>query len=281
VDASATHVGATLQQQERGEAACRPLGFFSKKLDPAQQKYSAFDRHLLEGRRFAVYTDHKPLTHAISCLSDPWTARQCRQLAYVAEYTSDICHIAGADNIVADTLSRPPGHVPRAGLPSISSPSFPAGGQSAGNGQRATSSPIRPGPQSPASAVVTQGAVPTEQAPVMALVPVTMSPAVDYTAMANRQPHCALVQQTQASAALQVQSVNVQGAQLLCDVSRGSTRPLVPAADRQTVFWAMHGLAHPGIRPPADCYLPVLCGTAWPEISTPGAGTAKRGNVAK
>jgi hypothetical protein len=55
---------------------CRLLGFFSKKLDPAQQKYSAFDRelfavyagirhfrHLLEGRKFAVYTDHKPLTH--------------------------------------------------------------------------------------------------------------------------------------------------------------------------------------------------------------------------
>ncbi len=28
----------------------------------------------------------------------------------VAEYTSDICHIAGAATVVADTLSRPPGH---------------------------------------------------------------------------------------------------------------------------------------------------------------------------
>jgi hypothetical protein len=37
-------------------------------------------------------------------------ARQTRQLSYVAEYTSDIRHIAGAANVVADTLSRPPGH---------------------------------------------------------------------------------------------------------------------------------------------------------------------------
>jgi hypothetical protein len=135
VDASASHMGATLQQQEPGSSTCRPLGFFSKKLDPAQQKYSAFDRelfavytgirhfhHLLEGRKFAVYTDHKPLTHAISRVSDPWTASQCRQLAYVAKYTSDIRHIAGRDNIVADTLSRPLGHVPRALIPVVSSP---------------------------------------------------------------------------------------------------------------------------------------------------------------
>jgi hypothetical protein len=151
VDASATHVGATLQQQEVGSTACRPLGFSSKKLEPAQQKYSAFDRelfavysgirhfrHLLEGRRFVVYTDHKPLTHAIACVSDPWTARQCRQLAYVAEYTSDIRHITGSANIVADTLSRPPGHAADSAASSPSPPSFPAGGRCAGNGQGAT-----------------------------------------------------------------------------------------------------------------------------------------------
>jgi hypothetical protein len=159
VDASDTHVGPVLQQQEMGSTACRPLGFFSKKLELAQQKYSAFDRelfavysgirhfrHLLEGRKFVVYTDHKPLTHAIARVSDPWTARQCRHLAYVAEYTSDIRHIAGAANIVADTLSRLPGHTASTTATPSSPPSFPAGGHCAGNGQRATSTPIRPGP---------------------------------------------------------------------------------------------------------------------------------------
>jgi hypothetical protein len=89
----------------------------------AQQKYSAFDRELfacfagirhfgymLDGRRFAIFTDHKPLTYALPRVSETWTARQTRQLSYVAEYTSDIRRIAGAANVVADTLSRPPGH---------------------------------------------------------------------------------------------------------------------------------------------------------------------------
>jgi hypothetical protein len=123
VDASATHVGACLQQRLYGKKAWQPLGFFSKKLEAAQQKYSAFDRELfacfagirhfrymLDGRRFAIFTDHKPLTYALARVSEPWTARQTRQLSYVAEYTSDIRHIAGAANMVADTLSRPPGH---------------------------------------------------------------------------------------------------------------------------------------------------------------------------
>jgi hypothetical protein len=63
---------------------------------------------MLEGREFAVFTDHKPLTSALKRVSEPWTARQQRQLAYIAEYTSDLRHIAGVANVVADTLSRPP-----------------------------------------------------------------------------------------------------------------------------------------------------------------------------
>ncbi len=62
-----------------------------RKLDAAQVRYSAYDRELLacvqgirhfrfmlEGRRFTLYTDHKPLTFALSKAAEPWTARQCR-----------------------------------------------------------------------------------------------------------------------------------------------------------------------------------------------------------
>jgi RNase H-like domain found in reverse transcriptase len=67
VDASDLHVGAVLQQQEGPAAEWRPLGFFSKKLEPARTRYSTFDRemyacfaairhfcYMLEGRQFCI-----------------------------------------------------------------------------------------------------------------------------------------------------------------------------------------------------------------------------------
>jgi hypothetical protein len=47
VDTSTKHIGAALQQPAHPVAPWRPLGFFSRKLDAAQVKYSAFDRELL------------------------------------------------------------------------------------------------------------------------------------------------------------------------------------------------------------------------------------------
>jgi len=94
---------------------------FSKKLDQTQQRYSAYNRELLacvlgirhfrfmlEGQPFTLYTDHKPLTHALAKAVEPWTARQSRHLSYLAEFTRDMRHISGVDNLVADTLSPPP-----------------------------------------------------------------------------------------------------------------------------------------------------------------------------
>ncbi len=87
-DASSTHVGAALQQRDGPAAAWQPLGFFSQKLSPTQQRYSAYDRELLacvlgirhfrfmvEGRAFTLYTDHRPLTFALSKAAEAWTAR--------------------------------------------------------------------------------------------------------------------------------------------------------------------------------------------------------------
>ena len=63
-------------------------------------------RHFLEGRDFHVFTDHKPLTHALHTRSDRHSPRQARQLDYISQFTSNICHIHGSDNVVADALSR-------------------------------------------------------------------------------------------------------------------------------------------------------------------------------
>jgi RNase H-like domain found in reverse transcriptase len=118
-DASATHLGAVLQQKRPG-SSWRPLAFYSRKLSDTEQRYSAYDRELLaihssilhyrymlEGRRFVVFTDHKPLVGALSRVSEPRSDRQRRQLSAIAEFSAEICHIAGPSNVVADTLSRP------------------------------------------------------------------------------------------------------------------------------------------------------------------------------
>ena len=80
VDASADHVGAALQQRVSPSSAWQPLGFFSRKLNAAEVKYSAFDRELLactagirhfrymlEGNLFTIYV-HGPQTSNVCSL---------------------------------------------------------------------------------------------------------------------------------------------------------------------------------------------------------------------
>ncbi|BHF84036.1 hypothetical protein SprV_0902718600 [Sparganum proliferum] len=118
VDASTLAVGAVLQQHLAGSA--RPLAFFSKKLLPAETRYSTFGRellaiylavkhfrHFLEGRDFTVFTDHKPLTFALRSHSDKYNPREIAHLDYIFQFTTDIRHIDGTKNEVADMLSRP------------------------------------------------------------------------------------------------------------------------------------------------------------------------------
>lgn len=116
-DASDIGIGASIQQSVDGE--WQPLGFFSRKLSVAERKYSAYDRELLaiyaaikhfrfmvEGTNFIIYTDHRPITFAFSQNLEKFSPRQTRQLDFIGQFSSDIRHISGKDNIVADALSR-------------------------------------------------------------------------------------------------------------------------------------------------------------------------------
>ena len=58
-----------------------------------------------KGHYFTIFTDHKPLTFAMSKISDPWSAQQHCQLAYISEYCTDIQHVSSKNNSVADALS--------------------------------------------------------------------------------------------------------------------------------------------------------------------------------
>ena len=116
-DASSCAVGAVLQQYFDKQWC--PIAYFSKKLKSSEMKYSTFDRellavylaikhfrHFMEGRQFKVFTDHKPLTFSLLSHSDRHTPRQIRHLDYISQFTTDIQHISGLDNPMADALSR-------------------------------------------------------------------------------------------------------------------------------------------------------------------------------
>ncbi len=80
----------------------------------------------------------------------------------------------------------------------------------------------------------------------MVLVAAASCKPIDFAEIAAHQIACADTASVAASLVLRIQRMSVLGTELLCDTSRGRIRPLVPLCYRQTVFAAVHGLAHPG-----------------------------------
>ena len=92
-DASESAAGAVLAQIEDGVTT--PVAFYSRNFSPAETRCSTVGRellavylavkhfqHLLEGRQFTVYTDHKPLTFAIGNISSSERTDQTTQLQF-------------------------------------------------------------------------------------------------------------------------------------------------------------------------------------------------------
>jgi len=287
VDASDTHVGGVLQQLEG--RSWRPLAFFSQKLSPTQVKYSTFDRELqgaflairhfrflLEGRRFQLVTDHKPLVAAMTRVTPPWSARQQRQMAYIAEFTSDFRHTPGAANVVADALSRPPAVVPSVSQVKDPPQKFPAS-------QVAALPPVAelrslPGsvpqlrPPSSDQARFFVGplgetAGDSLQLPGVSDVPfpaVAAAQPVDFAKMAVAQRSCPDIVSMRSSPSLSVISRLAGDVMLLGDISTGTFRPFVPAEFRTAVFHSLHSLHHPGVRATVRLVSASFC---WPHLS--------------
>lgn len=117
VDASNVAVGGVLQNRLNDD--WKPIAFFSRKLTATERKYSTFGRellaaylsvrhfrHMIEGTKFHIKTDHKPLIGAMERTTERANPRETRQLNLISIYTTDIRHLSGVDNTVADALSR-------------------------------------------------------------------------------------------------------------------------------------------------------------------------------
>jgi hypothetical protein len=201
-----------LQQLNGG--SWQPLAFYSKKLSGAGTRYSTFDRELLaafsavrhfrfllEWRQFRLLTDHMPLVTSLFRTTPPWSARQQRQLSLIAEFTSDIRHTPGQENVVADALSRlrtaaaqqPPSAQPTS--PALTAEDWPE-----------------------------EGLVAPER-PILAAI--ADAQPVDFSAMAAAQRSCPEVAEMLNSTTLQITTQAIGNDTLLGDVSTGVIRPLV------------------------------------------------------
>jgi cleavage and polyadenylation specificity factor subunit 1 len=55
---------------------------------------------MLEARHFTIVTDHKPVTYALQQKRDKCSVRQFNHLDFTTQFTTDIRHISGQDNVV-------------------------------------------------------------------------------------------------------------------------------------------------------------------------------------
>ena len=170
-------------------------------------------RHFLEGRIFTLYTDHKPLTTALTSQADR-SPRQTRHLSYIAEFTSDIRHIKGKFNIVADALSR----VTTVDYVSID-----------GTCETATDLPT----------VVSDILVSKQRTDLI-------SP--DRLARDQKKSDEMNSYRT-VTTGLKLEDIDIGQSTLLCDTSLGTPRPILPTTWTRSVFDKIHGLSHAGVRP--------------------------------
>ena len=107
-DASKTQLGAVLSQNDK------QIAFYSRKLNPAQTRYTTTERELLAivetlkefrnillGHQIRVYTDHQNLIYKHFN-----TERVMRWRLILEEYGPEILYLPGHKNVVADALSR-------------------------------------------------------------------------------------------------------------------------------------------------------------------------------
>ena len=115
-DASDYAMGACLMQIDNNDVR-RPVAYWSKILDPAQRNYTVHNKELLaiaesvkkfgwylQGTKFKVLTDHKPLV--VINKQEKLNPQQIRAIEFLQQFDMEIEYLPGLDNTLADWLSR-------------------------------------------------------------------------------------------------------------------------------------------------------------------------------
>ena len=117
-DSSDVGVGAALMQCDNSGIE-HPVGFFSRKLNASQKNYATVEKEalslLLAVKHFEVYVSSSPFTLQVFTDHNPLVfvnrmktlnQRLLRWSLTLQEFNLHIHHVKGADNVLADALSR-------------------------------------------------------------------------------------------------------------------------------------------------------------------------------
>lgn len=229
-DASDLAMGGTLEQFTDG--SWQPLAFFSKAWRPPQAKYAPYDKELvaivesikhfryyIEGAVFTIFTDHLPLVRGLKKACVPLSSMQQRHFAFISEYTDDLRHLPGKNNLVADLLSRPDG---------------------SGGAQRHVKSSEDDSGQQLASVDLPTRSTPRDD--------VFASLSNNFLQeLAKAQSGDQDLQRRMRAHPERFCTKTIEGVDLIGD-SRGSFRIYVSPGCRTKVFQLVHAVGHPGIR---------------------------------
>ena len=112
-DASQSGIGAVLLQEGR------PIAFMSRALTETQSRYSNIEREVLGiitgieyfhqylfGKKFILYTDHKPMENLVLKPLVDTSPRIQRLMLRLTQYHMDVVYKSGKSMLVSDCLSR-------------------------------------------------------------------------------------------------------------------------------------------------------------------------------